>query len=76
MYDTYVTMCVSFTSVHIDLHALRATDGQWYIQYLNRLNRIGNERKRKRAQAQALSYSRREQRLRVVYSHINPDPES
>ena len=76
MYDTYVILCVSFTNVHVNLHPLRARDGQWYIQYLNRLNLIGTERKRKRAEVQALSRSRREQRLRIAYRQANTNADS
>ena len=75
MYDTYVTICVCLTNGHIKLHPLRATDGQCYIQYLNRLNLIRNERKRKRAEIQALSWSRREQRLRAGHRQVNRNPQ-
>ena len=76
LYGTYVILCVCSTNLQDELLRIRANNGQWYIQYLNRHKQIGNERKRKRAEFQALSRNHREQRLRIAYRQVNPNTEN
>lgn len=70
LYDTVAMMCISLTNVHVRNQPLRLNDGEWYGRYLNRLARIGADKKRKRAETQALSRKNRRQRLRVRFRSV------
>jgi len=64
-YDTVLSLCVSLTNFHIDLHPLRATDGGWYNRYTNRLMAISESRTRSRSDNQTVYRSNQRQRTMV-----------
>lgn len=70
LYDTVVMMRISLTNVHIKNHPLRRDDSEWYGRYLNRLARIGEEKKRRRSETQALYRDNRRQRLRFHFRSV------
>lgn len=73
LYDTIAGLCIALTNVHIDYHELRRTDGDWYVRYVNRVFKIGEEKKRKRAETQRLYREKRRQYLRFGYADDEPE---
>lgn len=64
-YDTVVSLCMSLTNFHIDLHPLRRVDGDNHQRYKNRLLQIGANRNRSRSEYQSVYRSNRRQRTTV-----------
>ena len=72
MYDTIFSLGIFFTNFHISIHRLRDADGCLHNRYRNRLDDIGETKKRKRLLSQEMYRKKRKLRLSTGYRSTIP----
>ena len=69
-YEVYITWSVVITNFHIRTNPLRAEDGEFYCNYLNRIRDISRENKNLRQEQNCRSRHYRQARMNATFTEL------
>ena len=69
-YEVYITWAVALTNFHIGTNPLRAEDGEFYRNYLNRIRDISRENENLRQEQNRRSRHRHQSRMNSTFTEL------